>query len=74
MPQLLYPQERPSTHCTGDWVGPRVCLDRCGKLCHPPGFNPQTAQPVVSHYTNYAILALHFTVVLMKSITINNKA
>ena len=23
-PRPLYPQERPGTHCTGDWVGPRV--------------------------------------------------
>jgi hypothetical protein len=26
-PQLLYPQERPGTHCTGGWVGPRAGLD-----------------------------------------------
>jgi len=30
-PAILYPQERPSTHCTGGWVGPRASLDRCGK-------------------------------------------
>jgi len=24
MPQQLYPQERPSTHCMGGWVVPRV--------------------------------------------------
>ena len=23
---------RPSTHCTGGWVGPRDVLDRCGDL------------------------------------------
>jgi len=27
----LYPRERPGTHCTGGWVGPRAGLDRCGK-------------------------------------------
>jgi hypothetical protein len=27
----LYPQERPGTHCSGGWVGPRVGLDRCEK-------------------------------------------
>jgi hypothetical protein len=27
----LYPQERPGTHCTGCWVGPRTGLDRRGK-------------------------------------------
>ena len=25
------PRDRPSTHCTGEWVGPRAGLDRCGK-------------------------------------------
>jgi len=28
------PGERPGTHCTGGWVGPRAGLDRCGKS-HP---------------------------------------
>ena len=27
----LYPRERPGTHCTGGWVGPRAGLDSCGK-------------------------------------------
>ena len=27
----FYPRERPGTHCTGGWVGPRAGLDRCGK-------------------------------------------
>jgi hypothetical protein len=27
----IYPRERPGTHCTGSWVGPRAGLDRCGK-------------------------------------------
>jgi hypothetical protein len=30
-PATLYPRERPGTHCTGGWVGPRAGLDRCGK-------------------------------------------
>jgi hypothetical protein len=25
----LYPLERPGTHCTGGWVGPRAGLDIC---------------------------------------------
>jgi hypothetical protein len=28
-PRPLYPQERPGTHCTGGWVGPRAGLDVC---------------------------------------------
>ena len=50
----LYPRERPATHCTGDWVGPRAGLDRCGKSHPPPGFDPRTVQPVVSRYTDSA--------------------
>jgi len=30
-PAALYPRERPSTHCTGGWVGPKDGLERCGK-------------------------------------------
>ena len=33
-PAALYLLERPSTHCTGGWVGPRASVDRCGKS-HP---------------------------------------
>jgi len=28
---LFTPGERPGTHCTGGWVGPRADLDRCEK-------------------------------------------
>jgi hypothetical protein len=28
-PAAIYPRERPGTHCTGGWVGPRAGLDRC---------------------------------------------
>ena len=31
VPQPLYPQEKPSTHCIGGWVDPGAGLDRCGK-------------------------------------------
>ena len=50
----LYPQERPNTHCTESWVGPRVGLDRYRNSHPPPGFDPWTVQPVASRYTNYA--------------------
>ena len=33
-PRPSLPRERPSTHCTGGWVGPRAGLDRRGKS-HP---------------------------------------
>jgi hypothetical protein len=52
-PVALYPRERPGTHCTGAWVGPRAGLDGCGKPLPPPGFDPRTVQPVGSPYTEY---------------------
>ena len=30
-PAALCPLERPGTHCTRGWAGPRAGLDRCGK-------------------------------------------
>ena len=30
-PAALPPGKRPSTHCTGGWVGPRAGLDGCEK-------------------------------------------
>ena len=56
-PVLLYAWERPGTHCTGSWVGPRAGLDGCGKCRPPPGFDPQNVQPVTSRYTVYVIPA-----------------
>jgi hypothetical protein len=29
-PAALPPGNRPGTHCTGGWVGPRAGLDGCG--------------------------------------------
>ena len=52
-PGLSLPRERPGTHCTGGWVGPRAGLDRCGKSHPPPGFDPRTVHPVSSHYTDW---------------------
>jgi len=49
--------KRPGIHYTGGWVDPRAGLDGCGKFCPPPGFNPQTAQLVVSHYSIYTMAA-----------------
>ena len=36
-PRPLYPWDRPRTHCTGGWVGPRAGLDECGKISPPTG-------------------------------------
>ena len=58
-PAAFYRRERPSTHCTGGWVGPRAGLDRCGKSRLHTGFDPRTVQPVASHYTDYATWPTH---------------
>ena len=34
------------------------------KISPPPGFDPRTVQPVASHYTDWAILALNITIPL----------
>ena len=51
--RLLYPRERPGTHCIGGWVGP----GRVRKISPPPGFNSRTVQPVATRYTVCAIPA-----------------
>ena len=39
-PAALYPRERPGTHRTGGWVGPRAGVDRGGKSRPPLGLDP----------------------------------
>ena len=40
----LYPRERPGTHFTGGWVGPRAALEG-RKNSSPPGFDPGPSSP-----------------------------
>jgi hypothetical protein len=56
-PATLLPGKRAGTLSTGDWVGPRAGLVKCGNSRPPPGFDPRTVQPVASRYADYAILA-----------------
>ena len=49
-PAALAP-ERPGTNCTEGWLDPTAGLDGCGKSRPPPGFDPQTVQPLASLYT-----------------------
>jgi len=53
-PGYSLPPGKTSTHCTGGWVDPRAVLD-VRKISPPPGFNPQTIQPVASRYTDYSL-------------------
>ena len=43
-PGPLYPRERPGTHFTGGWVGPRASLDG-RKISSSPGFYPEPSSP-----------------------------
>jgi len=43
-PAALYPQERPGTHFTEGWVGPRAGLDG-QKISSPPEFDPGPSRP-----------------------------
>jgi len=43
-PAALYPRERPCTHFTGGWVGPRTGLDG-RKISSPPEFDPGSSSP-----------------------------
>ena len=52
IPATLPPRKRPGTHFTGGWVRPTPDLDGCGKPPPPPGFEPQTFQPVANRYTD----------------------
>ena len=52
MPRPLCPQERPSTHCIGGWVGPTAGPEGCGKSRPSRGFDPRTTQTVASRYTD----------------------
>ena len=45
-PTELYTRERPGTNLTGDWVGPRAGLERCGKISSTQGFDPRTVEPI----------------------------
>jgi hypothetical protein len=43
-PAALYHRQRPGTHFTGGWVGPRAGLDGW-KISFPPGFDPGPSNP-----------------------------
>ena len=44
-PAVIYPRERPGTHCIGGWVGRRAPVWTAENLA-PPEFDPRTVQPV----------------------------
>ena len=64
-PGRLYSLERPGTHFTGSWVGPRAGLDG-RKISSPPGFDQgpsspwSVAIPTELPGINYEILVFNF--------------
>jgi len=52
----FYPQERPSTHCTGGWVELGAGLDRTENLA-PTVIRSLDCPAIASHETNYVIPA-----------------
>ena len=48
----LYTRERLGTPSIGGWVGPWAGLDGYRKTRPLPGFDPRTAYPVASRYTD----------------------
>jgi len=63
-PAAPYPRERPVTHCTGGWVGPRAGLDWCGKS-RPTGIRSPDRPARVSDSTieNISCRLLHWMIV-----------
>jgi len=53
--------KRPGTQCTLRLGGPQGKFARLRKISLPPGFDPQTVQPVQIRYTDCAIPAYHAT-------------
>ena len=62
-PAALYPRERPGTHCTGGWVGPRAGVERW-KISSPPGFDPWPSRPYSVAIPN-ELHGLHIQTILL---------
>jgi hypothetical protein len=52
----------PGTHWIGSWVDPRASLDDMEKILDPTRTPNSAVQPVASHYTDCAILALDLNI------------
>jgi hypothetical protein len=53
--RLLYPRDRPGTHCRGGWIDLKDGLEWVRKISPTPGFDPRTVQSVASRYTDWVI-------------------
>jgi hypothetical protein len=61
---------RPINHYIGGWVGHRAGLDGCENSPPPPGFDPQTVQPMASPYTDCALPALSLQMYICSTVCI----
>jgi len=66
-PAALSPGMSPGTYCMAGFVSPRSGMDECGKISSPPGFDPRAAQPVASRYTDRAIPAHVYCLIMPQS-------
>jgi hypothetical protein len=64
-PRPLYPQERPGTHCMGDWVSPRAGLDGCGK-------STTTTTTTTNNNNNNTVIIITITVVVSRKMQIKH--
>ena len=54
---VLPPGNRPDTHCTEGWEGPRAGVDGHEKISPTPGFDCRTVQPIAVFCSDYDIPA-----------------
>ena len=65
-PAALYPRERPGTHFTVGWVGPRAGLGVAENLV-ATRIRSQTLQLVVSRYTDWATDGLQKSIKILRT-------
>ena len=54
-PAALAPGKKAGTHCTGDQVGRRACMEECGNFRSNRDSMPVPFHTVASRYTDYVI-------------------
>jgi len=72
-PGRFTPAERPGTHFTGDWVGPRARLDG-RKISSPPAFDPGPSRPQsVAIPTELPGPQIYYTIVIAQRVGFGQK-
>ena len=68
----LWPRERPGTHCTGGFVGPRACVDEW-KISSPPGFDPRIQRTLQRSRFTAALRNTNISTLVLSSCNQNRK-